>query len=189
MSRATAVSKMILFLILFASVSFGDMFNLEERVNHKIVLSTKRIVFPNFPDAFNPSIFKGEHGYVFVFRYCPNHYWDPWWNQMCVVLLDESFEPLSEPQVLSTGLNTGHVTCQAEDARIFSYQNRLYLIYNDNIEISRPWCRDRRDMYIAELQYKNNQFSLIHQHKFVYEQRYQSSFWQKNWTPFEWEGK
>jgi predicted GH43/DUF377 family glycosyl hydrolase len=181
---------MIQILLLLLSFSlFSSEYNLEARIDKNIVLSTKRIVLPKYPDAFNPSLFKGEQGYILSFRYCPDWYWDPWTNYIGVVLLNDSFEPISEPEILLSGLNTVCVKSQAEDARIFTYQNRIYLIYNDNVEVSRPWYRDRRDMYIAELKYIDNHFTLVHPVKLFYEQRYYSQLWQKNWTPFEWNNK
>jgi predicted GH43/DUF377 family glycosyl hydrolase len=178
--------KKLIFPLLFSICLIGEEFDLAPLINDEIVLSSRQIILPNFPGAFNPSILKAKSGYILIFRYCPNVYWDPWLNVIGVALLDDAYNLISEPQILLTGLNQCCVKSQSEDPRIFSYQDRLYLIYNDTVDVSRPWFRDRRDMYIAELICKEGQFSLFHPIKLFYEHRYHTQYWQKNWTPFVW---
>ncbi|OGN64307.1 MAG: hypothetical protein A3E80_05615 [Chlamydiae bacterium RIFCSPHIGHO2_12_FULL_49_9] len=178
--------KKWLFALLLSARLFGQELDLSSWVGPELVLSAKQIILPKFPGAFNPSILETDAGYILTFRYCPDNYWNPWVNFIGAALLDDSYNLISEPELLSTGLNTCCVKSQAEDARIFSYQNRIYLIYNDNVEVSRPWYRDRRDLFIAELIYKDGHFSLLHPIKLFYEHRYYSQYWQKNWTPFVW---
>lgn len=174
------------FFLFFCSFLFADKIDLEELSKNHIVLKTQKIEFPGFPQAFNPSFLKCEKGIVLVFRDSPNRFWDPWLNHMHAVLLDEDLKPISEPELLITGLNTPCVTSQAEDPRVFSFGNRMYLIYNDNVEVSRPWYRDRRDMYMAEMKFEKGHFSLEKPIKLVHEEKYYHTLWQKNWTPFEW---
>ncbi len=162
---------------------FGYELELDDLIDTKVVLSTKQIVLPECPDAFNPSIIEKDDGYILVFRYAPNAYWDPWTNYIGVVLLDSSFNPVSTPELIKSDLYPSHIQSQAEDARIFSYQGRYYLIYNDNVEQCRPWYGDRRDIYIAELQYDGAHFKLGDAKKLIYEKKYHAN-WQKNWTPF-----
>ncbi len=177
--------KTFLFLLCFRLAFCFDV-DLEGLPNQKIVLSTKRISFPNFPGAFNPSILKIKEGYLLVFRHCPNLFWDPWTNEMYAAILNDAFDPISEPQLLATGLTTPCIKQQSEDPRVFSFRDKFYVIYNDNIEISRPWYRDRRDMFLAELQFSQGDFSLVKPVKLFYENRYHQVLWQKNWSPFVW---
>lgn len=163
---------------------FGQELDFDLLVDQKLVRSTKQIILPAYPDAFNPSLAKIDAGYILIFRYCPNQYWDPWVNYIGAVLLNDFFDPISEPELLSTGLNCPCIKSQAEDARIFSFQERLYLIYNDNVAINRPWFRDRRDIFIAEIRYTDGHFSLVNPIKMFYQNHYYSQYWQKNWTPF-----
>ncbi len=149
-----------------------------------IVVSTKRIQFHNFPQAHNPSIIKIDQGFLLTFRYMP----DPlqlWISCICVVILDESFEPLSEPQVLDTCINSA-IPSQAEDARIFSFNGEYYVIYNDNVEIVSPSAKERRDLFIAKLHVEDDPISLSTPLKLIHTQKYKSVLWQKNWVPFVW---
>ncbi len=170
-------------------IAFSFQVDLEELPKKQIVLETKRLYFPNFHDAFNPSMVKIEEGYLLVFRYCPNVFWDPWTNEMYAVFLDDAFEPTCEPQLLTTYRPSPCVKQQSEDPRVFAYDGKMYIIYNDNIDISRPWYRDRRDMFLAEVQYEKGKIWLAQPTKLFYERRYNGALWQKNWSPFVWNGQ
>ncbi|MBS0620314.1 MAG: hypothetical protein JSS61_02515 [Verrucomicrobia bacterium] len=154
-----------------------------------IVLQTKRIYLPNYPDAFNPSIIRYGDGYLLTFRYCPDVYYQPWIALIGILLLDENLEPISEPQLISPRSKFTAIPPQGEDVRVFSYRDRLFLIYNDNDEMIYPSPWDRRDMYMAELYSENGYFSLSKPIKLIHEEKYNLFWWQKNWTPFEWKGR
>ena len=155
----------------------------------KIVTSTKRIYLPNYPGAYNPSIIRYNDNYLLTFRYLPNRVGIPWLSFIGVVLLDESFEPITNAQLLDTRFHLSSVPSQSEDARVFCYNGKYYVIYNDNMEVIFPSLGDRRDMYVAELLYIDNQFVLTDPIKLIHETKYSSVLWQKNWSPFEWNGK
>lgn len=154
----------------------------------KIVSATKRIYLPNHQGAYNPSIIEFTDGYLLTFRFLPDRTHQPWVSQIGVVLLNKSFEPTSEPEILDTRFNFKSTPSQAEDARIFSFNDKLYLIYNDNVDLIFPTLWERRDMYIAELIYDNNQFYLGDPVKLTHETKYRNVLWQKNWSPFIWNG-
>ena len=78
---------------------------------------------------------------------------------------------------------------QAEDARLFSYRNRIFVIYNDNLEVVAPLYTDRRDLFIAELIWIDDHYELSVPLKLYYKEKYHNQLWQKNWTPFEYQGK
>lgn len=153
-----------------------------------IVTSTKRIYLSRYQGAYNPSIVKFNDGYLLTFRYLPNRIFQPWLSYIGVVLLNESFEPISNPELLDTRLIFKGTPSQSEDARIFAYNDKLYLIYNDNVDLVFPSMWDRRDMYIAELIYNGNQFYLSDPIKVFHETKYPYVLWQKNWSPFVWKG-
>lgn len=155
----------------------------------RIVIATKQIYLPEFPGACNPSIIKYNDNYLLTFRYLPNRYDLSWVSHIGVVLLDESFEPITSPQLLDSRPYNKNTPSQSEDARIFVYNGKYYLVYNDNTEITFPSAWDRRDMYIAELICENDQFILINPLKLVHEKKYSQVLWQKNWSPFEWNGQ
>lgn len=155
----------------------------------RIVTATKQIYLPEYPGACNPSIIKFNDNYLLTFRFLPNRYDLSWVSYIGVVLLDELFEPLTSVQLLDTRIDNKTTPSQSEDARIFAYNGKYYLIYNDNTEVTFPSSWDRRDMYIAELICNNDQFVLSNPLKLVHEGKYATVLWQKNWCPFEWDGQ
>ena len=100
------------------------------------------------------------------------------------MILNGDFEPISEPELLNTRSRNSKTPSQSEDARFFSYRGRIFLIYNDNVDLIYVYP-GRRDMFIAELFYKNDHFTLSSPLKLNYPHK--SHVWQqKNWIPFEW---
>jgi predicted GH43/DUF377 family glycosyl hydrolase len=152
--------------------------------NRAIVASVKRIYLQEFPEAHNPSLIKIDEGHLLTFRYCPDRFGHI--SHIGIVLLDDNFTPISKPQLLDTRLKNSRTPSQSEDARIFVYRGRTFLIYNDNIEIISPNYNQRRDMFIAELFRTGNGYSLSTPMKLTHNEKYQFVLWQKNWTPFEW---
>ena len=96
----------------------------------KIVLATKRISLNKYPEAYNPSIIQVPEGLLLTFRYVPDLNQQPWLSYIGIVLLNDLLEPISEPELLDTRLGSS-LPSQSEDARIFSYAGRIYLIFNN----------------------------------------------------------
>lgn len=151
-----------------------------------IVIATKRIYLPTFPGAYNPSLLQTATGYLLTFRYLPNRSNYPWLSHIGIVRLDQSFEPTSPAQLIDTRYINDITPSQSEDARIFSYKGKIYLIYNDNMDLTFPSLWDRRDMYVAELIDTGDQFYAFEPVKLMYKKKYANILWQKNWSPFEW---
>lgn len=156
--------------------------------NQTFIKDTKRLYLPEYPGAYNPSIVKFNDGYLLTFRYHENRATKPWISHIGVMLLDHDFEPLSEPKLLDTRCNDQRTPSQSEDARIFSVNGKLYVFYNDNMQLESPAYWERRDMYFAELLYEGEHFFLADPIKLIYEEKYRFTAWQKNWTPFEYNG-
>ena len=172
----------------FQALSKND-WNTIENFSQGIVTCAKRIEFPGFPRAFNPSFIKVDQGFLFIFRTMPDD-WQHWVSHIGVVLLDEEFKPLHAPKILDTRCGHQVTPSQSEDARLFSFQGKIYLIYNDNREITCPSLYyDRRDMYLAELMISGHTYTLGNPLKLIHEKKYDSQRVQKNWIPFEWQGK
>lgn len=178
------------------ALEFGDLENLADYQN--IVISTKRIVLNEFPDSFNPSLLKVDDGFLLIFRYIPQREEEADISYIGIVKLNDNFDPISVPQLLNTRQKKSKTLSQAEDARLFSYGGRIFVIYNDNIEKMAPRLSDRRDMFIAELTYANNRFFLLPPLKLVCLERAERlrdhswvplALWEKNWVPFEYENK
>jgi predicted GH43/DUF377 family glycosyl hydrolase len=174
------------FLLLLLSYSLAANTLEFPAASKKIVVASKQLVFEEYPDAFNPSIIKVDQGFLLTFRYCPNVRNNPWHSHIGVVLLNEKLEPISEPQLLETRSQLSKTESQAEDARIFSFRGRIFLIYNDCVDIVRPSNWDRRDMFIAELNLADNHCTLSAPLKLCYSEKYNTRVVQKNWVPFEW---
>lgn len=79
-----------------------DSFSKEKKEKWKsLVVSTKKLCFPSFPNAFNPSIAHTEFGLLLTFRYCPDPL-QPWISEIGIVRLDEFLNPIGQPQLLKT---------------------------------------------------------------------------------------
>ena len=169
---------------LFISTAQGEIEDLTKR-NQSFVLETKQILFEDFPQAFNPSLIEFKDHYLLTFRFSPDVEYQPWVSHIVVVLLDQDFSPISKPQIIETREEGSLTPSQAEDARVFSYRGRNFLIYNDNTEVVFPTYRDRRDLYLAELFFKEGTFCLSAPQKLFCSQKL-AQVWQKNWVPFEW---
>lgn len=156
--------------------------------DQKIITSVKVIQFSAFPNAHNPTIIKNQQGFLLIFRYTPDGSYAHWISQIGIVQLDTHLNPVSAPSLLNTREQGSITPSQAEDARFFSYKNRLFLIYNDNLEVIYPQRSQRRDMFIAELFCLNGYYELSAPLKLTYPPKYGEQLWQKNWTPFVCEG-
>lgn len=175
------MKKTLLFLISFI---FFIIFYAEcKESKDDIVISSKKIVIEDFPEAFNPSLLKIENGFILTFRYCLSPTY-PWISYIGIVKLDDDLNIISEAQLLKTRNDESITPSQAEDARIFYIKNKMYLIYNDNIDIIDPKTNSRRDIFIAELQFIEDHFVLSEPFKIIHEDNYFAVNWQKNWVPF-----
>jgi predicted GH43/DUF377 family glycosyl hydrolase len=151
-----------------------------------IVIASKQIVLPSYPDAFNPSLLKIEEGFLLTFRFRPNRESERWVSYIGIVILNEDFDPITEPQLLMTRWSDSKIPSQSEDGRVFMYRGRTFLIFNDNVEILDPTPCQRRDMYLTELFRRGKEFFLSSSMKLVSDEKYKQQWWQKNWVPFEW---
>lgn len=179
---------MVKLLILACILTHSLMASILEKglaLNFKeqVVIRTKKIEIPGFPQAFNPSLLKIKEGFLLTFRAVPDLEKAPWISNIGVMILNDAFEPISEPQLLNTRPGDHITPSQSEDARIFTYRGRIFLIYNDNLEEVCIDYHHERSLYIAELFQDRHQFSLSLPLKLFHEQKFQPV--QKNWTPFE----
>ncbi len=174
-------------LLLFVSSSYAGTETIFQEPDQKIVLSTQQILLDRFPSAFNPSLLKLDPGFLLIFRYCPDLSNQPWLSQIRIVQLDASFEPGTEPQLLNTRARKSKTPSQAEDARFFTYRDKIFLIYNDNIDEIFFDQSKRRDLFIAELSFAEGHYQLSSPLKLFFEEKYHSQSQQKNWVPFEWQ--
>lgn len=151
------------------------------------IVTTKKINIRGYKDAFNPSILKIDTGYLLIFRYCHDRKHDAF-SCIGIVQLNDSFDVISEPQILETRFWGTLISPHAEDARILKVNDKIYVIYNDNPHVFLPGGNDRRDMYAAELKEVDGKFALGIPIKLRHSVKYREIRWQKNWVPFEWAG-
>ncbi len=150
-------------------------------LGNEIIKETKQILLPSYPNAFNPSILKVDQGFLMTFRFSRDPHKDPT-SYIGIVLLNDSFDVISEPELLNTRNTFSKTPTQSEDARLFTYRGRIFLIFNDNTEYIWRTVFDNRDMFIAELIHENGRYSLSLPLKLAYG----TVPVQKNWSPFEW---
>jgi predicted GH43/DUF377 family glycosyl hydrolase len=173
------------FLMFFASLYGGVIEDgLALTQQEQVVVATKKMTIEGFPGAHNPSIFEIDQGFLLTFRVISDLSDQPWLSYIGVVVLNEAFEQITSPQLLDVRKMGDQNPSQAEDARIFSYRGRIFLIYNDCLDEIFD-SGQRRDMVIAELFYENGRFSLSLPLKLFHAEKYPHVLCQKNWVPFE----
>lgn len=167
------------FLFVYLPV-FSDLIDLQD-FSQDFVLETKRIEISGFPYAFNPSIIRWNGFILMSFRLIPDHK-SPFTSWLGLVLLDESFNPIGEPQFLSVRENESLVPPRAEDARLIYLGDQLYIIYSDNPspKINRGGFR----MVIAELNYGNGHFTISNATRLIEYEGADDTIREKNWVPF-----
>lgn len=125
----------------------NPLIDLEKSVQD-FVLETKQIEIPGYLHAFNPSIIRWQGSLLLSFRIIP----DPkssFTTYIGFIWLDEDFNILSAPQILNLRDSKSVSPCRAEDARLISVGERLFMVYDDNVEkaVSKGGFR----VFIAEL--------------------------------------
>ncbi|HSX27005.1 MAG TPA: hypothetical protein VLE89_08385 [Chlamydiales bacterium] len=171
------------YFLLLLSPFLWSQVNLEENPQ-SFILETKRIELPEFPDAFNPSIARWQEYFLLSFRVIPDPK-TPFISYIGVVLLDDNFDPIVEPQLLQTRPHSS-IPSRAADARLIPIGKSLYIIYTDNVD-EKVTAGGYR-MYIGELIYDNNAFSIhnpMHLHQFEGENPTRK---EQNWVPFVYQG-
>lgn len=124
---------MYIFSIILA---FQNLFGLNSPIDleekpSEFVLETKQIHIPGHPLAFNPSIIKWKGKNLLSFRIIPNRK-SNFNSEIGLVFLDDDFNTISEPQILITNVLNPNVPSRAEDARLISVNDRLYIVYANN---------------------------------------------------------
>lgn len=165
----------------------ADKIHADKIKEQKIIKGIKRICLEKYPDAYNPSILKIKEGFLLSFRYVPDRFKS--FSYIGIVKLNENLDVISEPVLLDTKFDY-LLDSQAEDARLFRYDDKIYLIYNDcPNEVWLGFESQRRDMYMVELKTEGERFVLSKPLKLVHAKKYPTTKVQKNWVPFEWNGQ
>lgn len=172
--------KRIFFLLSCCVLHAEEPLNLNGMLSD-FVLETKQIRIPEHPTAFNPGIVRFNGMYLLSFRILP----DPkqtFTSEIGLILLNESFEPLGEPQLLTLRDEDSRVPPRAEDARLIVVNDKLYIVYDDNPEprISKGGFR----VYVAEVYYDGEHFMADKIEALQYFEGESNQRREKSWVPF-----
>jgi predicted GH43/DUF377 family glycosyl hydrolase len=175
----------IFFLILILPYACWAGIDLEEKTQD-FVLETKRIIIPEYPNAFNASIVRWKNKLLMSFRHIPNRS-SKFDSEIGLVWLDKNFNPISKPQLLDTRGPLASIPSRAEDARLIVINNALYMVYSNNVEqkITKGGFR----VFIAQIEYDGDTFVATHKECLDVFEGETKQKREKNWAPFEYSGK
>ena len=150
------------------------------------VLESKKIEIPGFPHAFNPSIIRWKGSLLMSFRVIPNAK-NPMISWLGLIWLDDNFDPIGPPQQLNIRNGNTIVPPRAEDARLITVGEKLYIVYSDNCDpiITKGGFR----LYIGELNYNGLSFSVKNLDCLTRFEGASQNIREKNWVPFDYKGK
>lgn len=177
----------MMIIFLFINFLWGILFANEnssidlETLSQDFVLNTKKIEIPGHAFAFNPSLVRWQGQLLLSFRIIP----DPkqkYNSELGLVFLNEELEPMNSPQLLNLREEGSMAPCRAEDARLLVLGNRLFMIYDDNLElkISKGGFR----MYVAELHYDGEHFAVDSIECLKHYEGASDNIREKSWVPF-----
>lgn len=157
-----------------------------ESAAQDFVLETKKIEIPNYPHAFNPSIIRWNGQLLLSFRILP----DPertFNSEIGLIFLDEEFCPIGMPQLLTLRDEYSVAPCRAEDGRLITLGEHLYIVYDDNIEakISKGGFR----VFVAEIHYDSEHFIADPIECLKHFEGESRNLREKAWVPFEYNGQ
>ena len=160
---------------------FNLPLDLEEKPSD-FVLETKQIHIPGYPHAFNPSIIRWQGKNLLSFRVIPNRK-SSFNSEIGLVFLDDDFNAISDPQILKTNVLNPNVPSRAEDARLISVGERLYIVYANNKDekITAGGFR----VYVSQLDYRDDRFYLKHTECLTDFEGVNPKLREKNWVAFD----
>lgn len=157
----------------------ADLIDLESNPQ-SFILETKRIMIPEYPDGFNPTIIEYNDQPLLLFRIR-----DPLTlqtNQVGWVWLDETLNPISSPKKVQFNLSEG-AKPNLQDPRVVQCGNRYYIAFNNIIDL--PYStRTNRRMFMAELLYDGENFTTTYPQIFMDFEGEDPNRQEKNWSPF-----
>lgn len=178
----------LILLILHQTTIYSNV-DLEKNAQD-YVIATKRILIPEHPFAFNPSIIKWKDKLLMSFRILPegfcsllNEISSSGESRIGLVLLDENFNPISKPQLLFADEHPSNIPLRSEDARLITVNNRLYIVYSDNHD--KIVTEGRFRMYVSEIDFDGELFFTYPSERLSCFEGENKKRREKNWVPFE----
>lgn len=176
----------------WASESYFDI----ESLAQDYVLETKQIFLSDFPEAFNASIVRWQGRLLMCFRILEEGSSFPssainstGLSHIGIVWLDSEFNPISNPQILKFGQTSPTCSneCRADDARLVTIGDTLYLVYSDNRdkEVTEGGFR----VYLVELEVDGDRVEIIHEEPLLKFEDESPQRREKNWVPFDYNGE
>jgi predicted GH43/DUF377 family glycosyl hydrolase len=155
-------------------------------LSNSSIVSSEQIRIPDFPNAYNPSIIAYKDGYLLSFRYtsrCPEKYKHQFNTDVSfvgIVRLDKRFKVFKNTtQLLNVVSHSPKFSLTAEDARLLSVGDRIFIFFNDLPLLQTP---GNFAMYFGELIEEQGMFVLKEPAKRLnYAHAVQI---EKNWSPF-----
>ena len=149
------------------------------------ILETRKIEFPDYPSAFNPSMIKWKGSILMSFRtYHPE---TKSTNPFALVWLNDRFEPISQPQIFELPFHNPVLPSKLQDPRLLAIGERLFVVYNNILE--NVIHREIRRMFIAELYYDGDKFTASEPECLYHFEGSNDMRYEKNWVPFEYNGE
>ena len=155
-----------------------------DKMVQDFVLEAKKLDFPDYPEAFNPSLIRWQGRLLMSFRiYHPQTRST---NPFALVWLDENFDPISTPQVFELPFYNPVLPPKQQDPRLVTVGERLFIVYNNLL----PDVIDRevRRVHVVEMHFDGEQFFASEPECLCQFQGNNQMRYEKNWVPFEYEG-
>ncbi len=155
-----------------------------ESSTQDFIIETKRLIIPNHPHAFNPSIVRWQGKLFMSFREVAASRVRNSFNMesyLMITELDESFNVIKKPQRIPvTNLKK---LSMLDDGRLLTVGSKLYFIYsgNQNDFLSEEGFR----LYVAELEYEKGHFYVVHNECLSDFEDNNPHRREKNWVPFD----
>lgn len=171
----------LLFFSIFDYQTYTKWLDLEKKTD-EFILEIKQLHIADYQDAFNPSIIRYQERLLLIFRIR-----DPillTTNQMGAVWLDEEFNINSH--VFPLIFNHGDAGSMAQDPRLITLGDNLYIIYNDTLG---SFQKHIRRMFVAKLEFNGDAFLVQNPQMLTSFENEKRGRHEKNWTPFTYHGK
>lgn len=189
LTRQTMAWNKFLFFASFPLIFSIETFTLQglpsqidlEEMAQDFVLETKRIIIPEHPDAFNPSIIKWKGNILMVFRYRDNNGAT---HPMCLVELDQNFDvisPLYDVEILDDSLSSS-----AQDPRLLEIDGVLYIVYSNFVPIQDS---TQRRVIVGQLHVEPQGCYVDHLEILTHFDGENGKIQEKNWMPFNYKGQ
>lgn len=158
--------------------------------SNSMIKSMKLLKIPGLSKAaYNPSILAVSDGYILAFRidnfikfYNLSERYHNYTSDIAMVKLDANFNIVGKYTLVSNHINGCPNRCSAEDPRLIAVNDKIYMLYNRGEAIATKDIQSNRKMYLSEIKYDNNEFSIINTIPLI--SPFQSKAVERNWVPF-----